>query len=361
MNDLSRASAPTADPAFAPAVELARRIRAGELRSEDLVETALARIAEYDSRLGAVVTLDAEGARARARAADRALAAGELLGPLHGVPITVKDTLETAGLRTTAGHPPLSEHVPERSAVAVERLLSAGAILLGKTNTPTLAGDWQTHNPIFGVTRNPWDRDRTPGGSSGGSAAAIAAGLSALELGSDIGGSIRVPAHWCGVYGHKPSHGIVPSRGHIPGPPGTLSEPDLSVVGPLARSPEDLALALDLVAGPLPDRAVAWRLELPPPRARRLREFRVAAWIHDDEFPPDPEVGRVLEGVVDALREHGSPWPKGPAPWRGFGRRSKSTSGCCGPSSSPAIPRRPGGRSSPWPPGSTPTTAPRSP
>ncbi len=294
-----------ADPALAPATELARRIREGEIGSEELVEHYLARIAEHDPRLGAVVTLDAEGARKRAREADRERARGELRGPLHGVPITVKDTLETAGLRTTAGHPRLAGHVPAATAPAVARLLAAGAILLGKTNTPPLAGDWQTHNEIFGATRNPWDPTRTPGGSSGGSAAAVAAGLSALELGSDIGGSIRVPAHWCGVYGHKPSHGIVPHRGHIPGPPGALSEPDLSVVGPLARSPEDLALALACIAGPLPDRAVAWRLELAAPRARRLRDFRVAAWIHDREFEPDPEVADVLEAALEALRREG--------------------------------------------------------
>ena len=303
---MSDSRAAGGDPAFASATELARRIRAGELGSEELVDHYLARIEAHDPRIGAVVTLDADRARQRAREADRARARGELRGPLHGVPITVKDTLETAGLRTTAGHPPLAEHVPAETAPAVARLLAAGAILLGKTNTPALAGDWQTHNAIFGTTRNPWDPTRTPGGSSGGSAAALAAGLSALELGSDIGGSIRVPASWCGVYGHKPTHGIVPHRGHIPGPPGTLSEPDLSVVGPLARSAEDLALALDLLAGPLPDRAVAWRLELPPPRARDLRELRIAAWIHDPEFEPDPGVALVLEEALDALRREGA-------------------------------------------------------
>ena len=214
-----------------------------------------------------MVTLDAERARAAADAADRALAAGEAKGALLGLPMTVKDTFETAGLRTTCGVPELSQHVPAADAVAVARLRAAGAVVFGKTNTPTWAGDWQTTNPIYGTTNNPWDRTRTPGGSSGGSAAAVAAGFTSLELGSDIGGSIRVPAHCCGVFGHKPSHGLVPQRGHLPGAPGTLTERDLNTIGPLARCVDDLELALDVVAGALPELAHAVTLRLPP-RAR---------------------------------------------------------------------------------------------
>ena len=221
------------------------------------------------------------------------------------MPITIKDTIETAGLRTTAGFPPLRDHVPPANAPTVQRLVDAGAIVFGKTNTPLLAADWQSFNPIFGPTNNPWDPTRTPGGSSGGSAAAIAAGLSALELGSDIGGSIRVPAHWTGVYGHKPTHGIVPGRGHVPPMPGGLSEADLAVLGPIARSAADLDLALGLLAGPLPDHATAWRLALPPPRHQLLRDFRVAVWIDDDEYPVDPEVRRVLDDAIAALRAAG--------------------------------------------------------
>src|SRR6185369_5715972 len=191
-----------------------------------------------------------------------------------------------------------SEHenrLVARNALAVERLVRAGANVFGKSNVPTLLADWETNNPVYGKTVNPWDLARTPGGSSGGSAAALAAGLTGLELGSDIGGSVRNPAHFCGVYGHKPSYGTVPLRGHIPGPPGTLDEADLGTVGPLARSAEDLAVALDVLAGPDDDRAVGWRLALPPSRRTSLREYRVAAWLDDPASPVDDEVRTVLE------------------------------------------------------------------
>jgi amidase len=204
--------------------------------------------------------------------------------------------------------------VPERDAVAVERLVRAGAIVFGKTNTPLLASDWQSFNPIFGVTRNPWRPDRTPGGSSGGSAAAVAAGFSAFELGSDLGGSIRIPAHWCGVYGHKPTHGLIPLRGHIPGPPGTLSEPDLAVAGPIARDAEDLDLVLGVLAGPLPERARAWHLKLPEPRAAGLEEFRIAAWLDSPEFPLDAEVARLLGEAIEAMRRGGARVDEGARP-----------------------------------------------
>src|SRR5690606_37586313 len=213
--------------------------------------------------LNAIVATDIEAARERARAADAALAAGESWGPLHGVPITIKDTFEVAGMPTTAGAKELRDHRPSSNAVAVQRLLDAGAIVFGKTNVPLYAGDLQTYNEVYGSTSNPWDLHRTPGGSSGGAAAALAAGLTALELGSDIGGSIRTPSHFCGVCGLKPSYGIIPSRGHIPGPPGTLSEADISVTGPMARSVDDLELALDILAGPDTPAAKGWRLELP--------------------------------------------------------------------------------------------------
>jgi amidase len=246
-----------------------------------------------------------ERARHAADAADAARARGTLLGPLHGLPMTVKDTFETAGLRTTAGAPELAQHVPAADAVAVARLRAAGGVILGKTNTPLYAGDAQTYNAVFGTTNNPWDVRRTPGGSSGGSAAALAAGLTGLELGSDIGGSIRHPSNWCGTYGHKPSHGLVPQRGHIPGPPGTLAEVDLATVGPMGRAADDLVLGLDVLAGPDADRAVAWRLSLPPPRRLALRDFRVAAWLDDPAIPVEGEVRERLEAAVAALRAAG--------------------------------------------------------
>ncbi len=302
------------DPATSAAVELAAAIRRREISSVELLDAYADRIERLDGPLNAVVTLDLERARRRAVEADDALARGEHWGPLHGLPITVKDTLETAGIRTTAGFPPLAEHVPPADATAVDRTVRAGAIVFGKTNTPVLAGDLQSFNPIFGATNNPWNTTLTCGGSSGGSACALAAGFTAFEIGSDIGGSIRTPAGWCGVYGHKPTHGIVPSRGHIPGPPGTLAEPDLAVLGPMARSAADLELLLGLQAGPRDDVARAWRLDLPAARRGKLAEYRVAAWIDDDAFPVDPAVRRVLADTVKALRSAGASVDEGARP-----------------------------------------------
>ncbi|HEY8516300.1 MAG TPA: amidase [Candidatus Binatia bacterium] len=295
----------TTDPALASARELAARIARRELSSRELLEHFVRRIERLNPPLNAVVTLDLERARARADAADAALARGESWGPLHGLPITVKDSFETAGLRTTCGAPHHAEHVPERDAIAVQRLVDAGCVVFGKTNTPFLAGDVQTYNPVHGVTRNAWDPERTPGGSSGGAVTAVACGLTAFELGSDLGGSIRTPCGWSGVYGLKTSHGVVPLRGHVPGPPGTLAESDLGVVGPIARDADDLELLLDVLAGPLPERAIAWRLELPPARRTRLRDYRVAAWLDDPAYPVDAQVLERLSGTVDALRAAG--------------------------------------------------------
>jgi amidase len=188
----------------------------------------------------------------------------------------------------------------------VRRLRQAGAVIFGKTNTPTLAGDWQTYNPIFGTTNNPWDTSRTTGGSSGGAAAAVATGMTSLELGSDIGGSIRLPSNWCGVCGHKPTWGIVPQRGHLPPAPGALADTDLGVMGPIARTVEDLELAIEVLAGAAGHEAVGWRLALPPPRATTLRELRVAAWFDDAAFPVDPQVRTVLEAAAGALRTAGA-------------------------------------------------------
>ncbi len=176
--------------------------------------------------------------------------------------MTVKDVFETEGLVTTSGAPELAQYVPDTDALAVARLKGAGAVIFGKSNTPLYAGDWQTYNDVYGRTGNPWDTSRTAGGSSGGAAAAVAAGLTPLELGSDIGGSIRNPSHYNGVYGLKPSWGIVPVRGHIPGPPGSLVTVDVGVAGPIGRSVADLRTALQVMAGPLPEDAPGWRLEL---------------------------------------------------------------------------------------------------
>jgi amidase len=287
--------------AYVTAIDLAQKIRQRELSSREALDYFLARVAKLDPRINSVVTIDAKRARAEADAADAALARGETCGPLHGVPMTVKDSFQTAGMRTTSGAPELADFVPPEDAWPVARLRAAGAIIFGKTNLPIYAGDLQSYNKIFGTTNNPYDLSRTPGGSSGGSAAALACGFTPLELGSDIGGSIRLPAHMSGVVGHKPSYGIVPAHGQIPGPPGTLTLADLAVAGPMARSVEDLELSLELIAGPNRWERRAWRLELPPPRRQTLREYRVAAWLDDPQCRVEPEVRTLLEQAVRAL------------------------------------------------------------
>ena len=291
------------DIAFQSASQLIAGLRTRRLGSRELLDRYLQRIDRFNPALNAVVTLDLDRARQRAEAADAALARGEVWGPLHGLPMTIKDAIETAGLRTTCGAEGLADHVPTIDATAVSRLRAAGAVVFGKTNLPTFAMDVQSYNPVFGTTNNPWDVTRAPGGSSGGAAAALAAGLCGLELGSDIGGSIRNPAHFCGVYGHKATHGIIPLRGHIPGPPGTLGETDIGVLGPMARSAEDLDLALSVLAGPDTNRAVAWQLALPPPRHGSLREYRVAAWLDDPACAVDAAVLDRFNATVDALRK----------------------------------------------------------
>jgi amidase len=290
-----------------PATELVRLLREGEVASAELLEHFLDRIDRLDGPINAVVALDTERARQRAAAADAAQARGESWGPLHGLPMTVKDAFETAGLVTTSGAPELRDHVPATDADAVARLTAAGAVVFGKTNLPLYAGDLQTYNDVYGRTNNPWAPDRTVGGSSGGSAAALAAGMTGLELGSDIGGSIRNPAHFCGVFGLKPTWGIVPERGHIPGPPGSLAPTDVGVVGPLGRSAADLALALDVLAGPAGDDAAGWRLELPPARnGGAVEGLRVATWFDDPFVPIARDTRARLDAAAAALAGAGA-------------------------------------------------------
>ncbi|MHA1538276.1 MAG: amidase [Alphaproteobacteria bacterium] len=306
MSRQSTKSAPE-DIFFRPAVDLLAMLRAGEIGCRELLDLHIARVERLNPGINAVVALDVERARKRADEADAALAKGEDWGKLHGLPMTIKDSFETAGLATTSGSPELAKHVPISDAVAVARLKAAGAIVFGKTNLPTYAADVQTYNQVFGVTNNPWDTSRCAGGSSGGAAAALAAGLTPLELGSDIGGSIRNPAHYCGVFGLKPSYGVVPMRGHIPGPPGSLSATDIAVAGPLARSVEDLELSLDILAGPDRWQAKGWRLDLPPPRHAAPAQTRVAAWLDDPACPIDGQVAAVLEAALEALIGSGIP------------------------------------------------------
>jgi amidase len=314
----SAAATPSPDQSdldFASALAAARAIRRGEVSSVELTTRMLERIERLNPQLNAIVTLTPTEALARARAADEAKARDEWWGPFHGVPCTVKDTFETAGVRTTAGAPFLANHVPGRDATVVARLRAAGAVILGKTNVPLMAGDWQSYNAVFGTTNNPWDPTRTPGGSTGGGAAALAAGLSYVCVGSDIGGSIRVPAHFCGVYGHKPSLNVVPLRGHIPPPPGTPPSPSqsLAVAGPLARSASDLTAALEVFGGPDAEEATAYRWSLPPARASRLSEYRIGVVLDDPLCPVSRDVEVVLVEAVEALRKAGAKveegWP----------------------------------------------------
>ena len=290
-----------------PATELVRLLREGEVASGELLDHFLDRVDRVDGAINAVVALDAERARERAAAADAARARGESWGPLHGLPMTVKDAFETEGVVTTSGAPELRDHVPATDAEAVARLKAAGAVVFGKTNLPLYAGDLQTYNDVYGRTNNPWAPDRTVGGSSGGSAAALAAGMTGLELGSDIGGSIRNPAHFCGVFGLKPTWGIVPERGHIPGPPGSLAPSDVGVIGPLGRSAADLELALGVLAGPDGDDAAGWRLALPPARnGGAVEGLRVATWFDDPFVPIARETRALLDAAAGALAGAGA-------------------------------------------------------
>ena len=289
--------------AFLPAVELAARIRARQIGCLELLDHLLDRVDRHNPRLNAIVVRDVERARARAEAADAALARGDLWGPLHGVPMTFKESYDMEGLPTTWGLPEFADRRAERDSTVVRRMREAGAVPFGKTNVPVLLADWQSYNPVYGSTNNPWDLTRTPGGSSGGSAAALAAGLTGLESGSDIGASIRNPAHYCGVYGHKPTYGVVPMRGHAL--PGVLAAADISVVGPLARSAEDLEVALDAMAGADGLDAECWRLELPEDGRTAPGEFRVAVMLTDPNCAQDDGLTSKLQDTVDELARLG--------------------------------------------------------
>ncbi len=287
---------------IATAQALARR----EVSSRELLQAALDRVNRLDGPVNAVVRLDEDRAFAAADEADSATAAGKSSGPLHGVPITIKDSFQTEGLITTSGAPELADFVPERDADPVARYKAAGAVVFGKTNLPIWAGDTQSYNKVYGTTANPYNIEHTPGGSSGGSGAALAAGYTPLELGSDIGGSIRVPAHWSGVCGHKPSYGIVSALGQIPGMPGTLSQADIAVAGPMARSVDDLELALDLLAGPDEWNSTAYSLDLPPARHKSITDYRVAVWLDEPSCPIDTRYRELLMSAADALAQAGA-------------------------------------------------------
>jgi amidase len=281
--------------AFAPATEQLRLLQSDEISATELLELYLARVDRLNPAYNLIVAQDRDRARAQAIEIDRRRRGGETLGPLAGLPITIKDSFEVTGMPATCGLVPLRNHMPEEDANAVALLRHAGANIFGKTNLPAGASDWQSFNPIYGISRNPWNPDRTVGGSSGGAAAAVAAGFTSFELGSDIGGSIRIPSHFNGVFGHKPTYGMVPLRGHIPPPPGMLNQPELGVAGPIARSAADLDLLMSILAPPLP-----------APRHERLGDFRVGVWWGGDVYRVDGGYRQALEAYIADLRAAGA-------------------------------------------------------
>jgi amidase len=291
---------------YATASDLAAAIRERRVPVVDVIDAHLAQIARHNPALNAIVTLNEAAARARAREADAALGRGEVWGPLHGVPVTIKDSFATAGLRTTSGFPPLADYVPATDATVVARLQTAGAIVLGKTNLPLLVHGFQSDNPVFGRTNNPWDPKRTPGGSTGGGAAALAAGMTTLEVGSDYGGSVRIPAHYCGLFALKPTEHRVPLTGHIPELP-TVSRGvrHVATPGPLARCVEDLALALQVIAGPDPQHPEVPPVPLAPAPKKPWNKLRIA-WTDDfGGVPVSGDTRTALGGLVDKLQERG--------------------------------------------------------
>ncbi|MEZ5870287.1 MAG: amidase [Nitratireductor sp.] len=290
------------DILFGTASEMAAMIRIGAIRPSELLELHLGQIDRINPTINAIIWQDRENARKLAVQLDKEAARGEFRGPLHGVPVTVKEAFDLVGSPSTWGNPDLKNNYPARDAEVVERYRKAGAIILGKTNVPLNLYEWQSFNELYGSTNNPWDLTRTPGGSSGGSAAALACGMSALEAGSDIGSSARNPAHYCGVFGLKPSWGVVPMQGHLP--PGWYGDIDIAVTGPMARHARDLDLAFDILAGADRFMHPAWRVDCPADARTRVREFKIAIKLGDEVSPVDDaylgqleKFGRKLEAA----------------------------------------------------------------
>jgi amidase len=312
-------------PLFRSATDAGQAIRRKELSSRELTEMLIERIEAVNPALNAVVELRRGAALQEALAADEATARDDVAGPLHGVPMTIKDSFNVAGLHTTWGNPAFKDFVAGSDATVARRLKRAGAIIVGKTNVAFMLGDFgQTANELYGVTNNPWDTTRTPGGSTGGSAAALSAGMTFLEYGSDLVGSIRIPASFCGVYGLKPSVGIVPLTGfQPPGNPPPLSDMTYtSAAGPLGRSPRDLRTALSVTGGPEGQQVKAYSWALSPSRHTRLENFRVGVVLDHEQAPVSSEVTAVLSNAVDELTRAGATvvegWPDGVDPRRDY-------------------------------------------
>ncbi len=289
------------DLVFVSTTELAAAIQARRVSATEVLDAQLAQIEKHNPTLNAVITLDVEQARSRARAADEALAHGELWGPLHGVPFTLKDAHATAGMRTTTGYPPLADYVPQHDGTVAARLKAAGGILVGKTNVHILLGDpAQTINPIFGRTNNPWNTEHTPGGSSGGAAAAVAAGMTPFEIGTDLTGSIRLPAHFCGVCGLKPTEHRVSLDGLIPGLLSPRSVRVMSCLGPMARTVDDLALLYSIIAGPDGHDGDVPPVLVEPLPHLELKHLRVA-WA--PTFPGFPVAAEIRDAIAELARQ----------------------------------------------------------
>jgi amidase len=305
---INTASAGNNSLAYRSVSELRGMLDGREISAVELLDQAIKRIEAQDARISAVVVRDFERALASAAAADRTMAQG-VRKPLLGIPVTVKEAFNIGGLPTTWGLPMGRDWRAAEDAVAVARLKAAGAVVLGKTNLAIGLSDWQSYNAIYNTTNNPWDLARTPGGSSGGSAAALAAGYVALELGSDVSGSIRVPAHFCGVFGHKPTADLVPQRGHAP-PRSLPLQTDLTgglgVCGPMARTAADLALALDILAGPDENQAGAYRLSLPPARHADLRSYRALVIDSHPLLPVASDIRAALDQLAGRLTAAGA-------------------------------------------------------
>lgn len=290
----------------ASALSLLKMLKNGDTTSEELLEYYLDRVKQYNDKVNAIIEINEKDARKRAKEADEARKRGESWGPLHGLPITVKDVFLVKGFKIAAGTPFYKDYEVNENADVVNRLLDAGAIIYAKTNVPIWAGDWQTYNSIYGTTNNPYDFEKTCGGSSGGAAASLASGFTTLELGSDMGGSIRIPAHYCGVYGHRPTYGITSMYGHVPGDPGERAVPDLSASGALARTADDLKLLLDVILGSeYPDNK-ATSINLPEYNDMELKDFKVCAWLDDDYCKVSSEMKEKYQELVDILRKNGA-------------------------------------------------------
>ncbi len=289
----------TQDLMLKSASELSQLVVSQQVSARELLEEAIGRYEAFNPQVNAVIEHQIENAQLQANAADELTAQGESSGPFHGLPVTIKEAYDWVGTPSTWGNPEWVANFPDVNSPSVDRLINAGAIIWAKTNVPFMLGDWQSFNEIYGCTNNPWDLSRTPGGSSGGSAVSLATGMSAIEIGSDIGASIRNPAHYCGVFGHKPTMGLIPQTGHVA--PGIEAVVDIAVMGPLARSATDLDQALSVLAGPDGLDAVGYRVELPEPTKESLSDYRVGVLLDSPACATSTELIGHLQDTIDDL------------------------------------------------------------